>query len=152
MHKQSVELKFILTCTSFLPLQVMSRFLYNGGAEETPVWSRGGSVLDGSPRGRSIPPAAYPSSPYAAFTAPPAHTTVIHSSAKPVSDADMYKLVVFICISVVVQLSQNSGALSCNQPEDYVVFESFKRSSPYCFQPSAKMVLIRKKKGVCIYL
>lgn len=57
-----------------------------GGYDEEPIWSRGGAY-DYRPRSPTgVPPqgAFYSPNPYP-------HTTMVHSSAKPLKDSDVYK-------------------------------------------------------------
>uniref|UniRef100_A0A1I7XIK9 G_PROTEIN_RECEP_F1_2 domain-containing protein n=1 Tax=Heterorhabditis bacteriophora TaxID=37862 RepID=A0A1I7XIK9_HETBA len=76
----------------------MSRYPVYGMSED-PIWSRGGSVIDprscsvmDPPRGQSHPP-IYPTMPYTTY--PAAHTTVMHSSVKPINDADIYRVGIY---------------------------------------------------------
>ncbi|RCN35285.1 sarcoglycan complex subunit protein [Ancylostoma caninum] len=70
----------------------MSRYpLY--GVNDDAVWTRGGSMPE-PPRGASVQP-LHPSMPYSTYPATTTHTTIVHSSLKPVADADIYKVGIY---------------------------------------------------------
>ncbi|WKX98123.1 hypothetical protein Q1695_013650 [Nippostrongylus brasiliensis] len=69
-----------------------SRFPLYRVSDDT-LWGRGGSVHE-PPRSASMQP-LHSGVPYATYPTTTTHTTVVHSSVKPVADADIYKVGIY---------------------------------------------------------